>query len=140
MAAPDRHLHHRGRAADPRDPRRRTARRRRPARAQQPAAAIEQAAEVEDFLRDKFTNHALYLYHQRETAALYRQAYELALETARQAERAFNLERGQTAEPFIEGELWDDLHQGLLAGERLEIALRRMEKRLPATATAASTS
>ncbi|MEY9910134.1 hypothetical protein ABIA35_006378 [Catenulispora sp. MAP12-49] len=89
---------------------------------------IEQAKETEDFLRDKFTNHALYLFHQRQTATLYRQVYELAVDLARQAERAFNLERGHTAERFVEGELWDDLHEGLLAGERLETALRRMEK------------
>ncbi|WP_261561639.1 neuraminidase-like domain-containing protein [Frankia tisae] len=89
---------------------------------------IEQGKEVEDFLRDKFTNHALYLFHQRETAMLYRQVYELAVDLARQAERAFNLERGHTAEKFVDCELWDDLHEGLLAGERLETALRRMEK------------
>lgn len=89
---------------------------------------IEQATEVEGFLRDKFSNDALYLYHQRETSALYRRVYELAAETARQAERAFNFERGHTAETFIDCELWDDLHEGLLAGERLEVALRRMEK------------
>lgn len=89
---------------------------------------IEQATDVERFLRDKFSNDALYLYHQREIAALYRRVYELAIETARQAERAFNFERGHTAETFIDRELWDDLHEGLLAGERLEVALRRMEK------------
>ncbi|MBR7834178.1 hypothetical protein KDL01_12960 [Actinospica durhamensis] len=90
--------------------------------------AAEASTEVEQFLRDKFTNRALYLYHQRETAALHRRAYELALETARQAERAFNHERGEKAQSFVDGELWDDLHEGLLAGERLEFALRRMEK------------
>lgn len=89
---------------------------------------IEQTAEVDDFLRSKFTNHALYLFLQRRTAALYREAYELALAAARQAERAFNLERGRTDERFIEGELWGNLHHGLLAGERLAIDLRRMER------------
>jgi hypothetical protein len=89
---------------------------------------IEQAAEVDDFLRGKFTNHALYLFLQRRTAALHREAYELALTAARQAERAFNLERGRTDERFIEGELWNNLHHGLLAGERLGLDLRRMER------------
>jgi hypothetical protein len=89
---------------------------------------IEQGRELEDFLRGKFTDHALYLFHQRETAALHRQMYELAVDVARQAERAFNLERGHTAERFVPCELWDGLHEGLLAGERLETALRRMEK------------
>ena len=90
--------------------------------------AIEQGKELQDFLRDKFTNHALYLFFQRETATLYRQAYELAMDLARQAERAFNLERGHTAERFLPCQAWEDLHEGLLAGERLEVALRRMEK------------
>jgi hypothetical protein len=89
---------------------------------------IENARETDDFLADKFSNHALYLYHQHHTAGLYRQLYELALDTARHAERAFNLERGHTDEHFIRGELWDNLREGLLAGERLELDLRRMQK------------
>ncbi len=89
---------------------------------------IEQSREVLDILRDKFTNHELYLYLQKETAALHRQMYELALRAARHAQRAFNFERGYTSREFIPGELWKDLREGLLAGERLSLALRRMEK------------
>ncbi len=89
---------------------------------------IEQAREVLDILRDKFTNHQLYLYLQKETAALHRQMYELALRAAHQAQRAFNFERGYTSREFIPGELWQDLREGLLAGERLSLSLRRMEK------------
>ena len=47
---------------------------------------------------------------------------------ARQAERAFNFERGYTTRTFIPCESWDTLHEGLLAGERLQLALRTMEK------------
>ena len=54
--------------------------------------------------------------------------YELALHCAYQAQRAFNIERGHTAEHFITDTGWDDLHEGLLAGERLGLSLRRMEK------------
>ncbi|SFN24754.1 hypothetical protein SAMN05216386_0105 [Nitrosospira briensis] len=89
---------------------------------------IENAAEVHDFLRDKFTSHSLYLWMQRETASLYYQMYELAWHTARQAQRAFNYERGHSARSFIPSELWDNLHEGLLAGERLQLAIRQMEK------------
>lgn len=89
---------------------------------------IENAAEVHDFLRDKFTNHALYLWMQQETAAMHYQMYELALHCARQAQRAFNFERGHTARQFIPAEIWDNLHEGLLSGERLQLALRHMEK------------
>jgi hypothetical protein len=54
--------------------------------------------------------------------------YELSLDAARQAERAFNFERGFTNRTFIPCESWDTLHEGLLAGERLQLALRTMEK------------
>ena len=43
---------------------------------------IEHATEVLDFLRDKFTATDLYLWLQKETAALHRQMYELALRAA----------------------------------------------------------
>jgi len=47
-----------------------------------------------------------------------------------EAQRAFNFERG-LARDFLKGELWNDLHDGLLAGERLQTALRRMEAGVP---------
>ena len=89
---------------------------------------IENAAEVQDFLRDKFTNHALYLWMQQETAAIYYQMYEMALHFARQAQRAFNFERGYTTRQFIPAEIWDNLHEGLLAGERLQLAIQHIEQ------------
>jgi Tc toxin complex TcA C-terminal TcB-binding domain len=89
---------------------------------------IEQSAEEHDFLRDKFTAHDLYLFLQKETGALYRSSYDLALDAARQAQRAFNLERGYTTRRFLPDCAWDSLHEGLMAGERLSAALRHMEK------------
>lgn len=88
---------------------------------------IEQSTEVQDFLRDKFTNAELYLFLQQETAALHRQMYELAVRTARHAQRAFNNERGHLARRFLPEHGWDNLHDGLIAGERLQSALRQME-------------
>jgi len=89
---------------------------------------LEQSEAVQDFLRDKFTNHELYLWMQHETAALLYKLFELALHCGRQAERAFNFERGHLSREFITGELFDNLHEGLLCGDRLHAALRRMEK------------
>jgi hypothetical protein len=89
---------------------------------------IEHASEVLDFLRDKFTATELYLWLQKETAALHSRMYELAIRSAREAQRAFNFERGHTHRRFIPDETWDNLHDGLIAGERLEFALRHMEK------------
>jgi hypothetical protein len=88
---------------------------------------IEHSIEVQDFLRDKFTSGELYLYLQRETAALYRQMYDLALHAGRRTQRAFNRERGHTARRFLPDPGWEDLHEALLAGERLQLALRQME-------------
>ena len=89
---------------------------------------IENATEVLDFLRDKFTATDLYLFLQKETSALYRKMYEMAHRAADEAQRAFNFERGHTTRRFIPEEIWDDLHEGLMAGERLDFALRHMEK------------
>jgi hypothetical protein len=88
----------------------------------------EDATELQNFLRDKFTSQDLYLYLQKETAALHRRAYDLAFDIARKAERAFNFERGHTHRHFLPTQCWDNLHEGLTAGERLEIAVRAMEK------------
>jgi hypothetical protein len=89
---------------------------------------IENATEVLDFLRDKFTATDLYLFLQKETSALYRRMYEMAHGAADEAQRAFNFERGHTTRRFIPEEIWDNLREGLMAGERLDFALRHMEK------------
>ena len=89
---------------------------------------IEQTNETLDLLRDKFTNHAFYLFLQKHTADLYRMVYELALNEAREAERAFNFERGHTTHKFVGCDDWDNLHEGMLAGEKLQLQLAHMEK------------
>lgn len=89
---------------------------------------LEQAEEIDGFMRDKFTNQDLYLFMQRELAAVYCRTFDLAIDAARQAERSFNLERGYTARHFVGDCLWSDLREGLTAGERLSFDVRRMEK------------
>jgi hypothetical protein len=89
---------------------------------------IEHATEVLDVLRDKFTATDLYLWLRKETAALHSRMYDLALHAALEAQRAYNFERGHTTRRFIPEQTWDSLHDGLMAGERLECALRAMEQ------------
>jgi len=89
---------------------------------------VERSREVANFLRDKFTAQDLYLFLQKETADLYYKVYDLALHWARQAQHAFNLERGFKARRFIPEQMWDSLQEGLLAGDRLDAGLRHMEK------------
>jgi hypothetical protein len=89
---------------------------------------IEHAAEVQDFMRDKTTNLDLYLFLQQETAILYRQAYDLALQASREAQHMFHYERRDTPREFLPSTTWNDLRQGLMAGERLELALHTMDR------------
>ncbi|MFI5915061.1 neuraminidase-like domain-containing protein [Dactylosporangium sp. NPDC051541] len=89
---------------------------------------IEHSTETLDFLRDKFTTAELYLYLQRETAAMHRRMYELALRAAREAEHAFAYELGRPSPRVLADIGWDSLHSGLLAGERLDTALHHLEK------------
>ena len=89
---------------------------------------MQHAAETYNYLRDKFTSPELYLWMQKELTALHYQAYECALQTARQAQAAYNRELGFSCDNFLGSLCWDNLHEGLLAGEKLSLALRRMEK------------
>ena len=47
-----------------------------PRAGQRNAREIEYAQEIDDFLHDKFRNHALYLFLQRRTGELYRRALQ----------------------------------------------------------------
>jgi hypothetical protein len=89
---------------------------------------IEHATEVLDFLRDKFTSTDLYLKLKKETAAMHACMYKLAHCAAVEAQHAFNFERGHTTRHFLPEAGWDDLRGALVAGERLQCALARMEK------------
>ncbi len=86
------------------------------------------AEETHNFIRDKFTNQELYHWVQKETSGLYKQMYECALHMAHLAQQAYNLECNYSNENFLNLPIWDNLHKGLLAGEKLQLALRRMEK------------
>jgi hypothetical protein len=90
---------------------------------------IENAQEVEDFMRSKFTNQQLYRWMSSQIAEVYFRTYQLTLDQARRAERAYQHELGldnQTT-PFVQSGQWDSLKRGLLAGEHLHHDLKRME-------------
>jgi hypothetical protein len=87
---------------------------------------LQNAKDVESFLKSKYTNKELYAWYQGQHAGLYFQAYKLAFDVAKKAERAYCYELGTDA-TFIQFGYWDSLKKGLLAGERLQSDLRRME-------------
>src|SRR5262249_15820926 len=88
---------------------------------------VEQARKVESYMRDKYTNQQLYGWMLGQLSAVYFQAYKVAFDAGEQAERAFRFERGDASSSFIEFSYWDSLKNGLFAGERLLLDLRRME-------------
>jgi hypothetical protein len=88
---------------------------------------IENSAAVEDFLRNKYTNEDLYGWMTSQISKVYFQAYKLAYDLAKRAERAYRFERGLTSSNFIQFGYWDSLRKGLLAGEQLTLDLKRME-------------
>ncbi len=87
----------------------------------------EQAEEVQTFLEDKFTNRELYQWMVGQLSRTYQQAYKLAHDVAKTAERAFEFELGVEGANFIQFGYMDGLHQGLLAGEKLGYDIKRME-------------
>lgn len=90
---------------------------------------IEQSREIDGFMRSKFTNRELYNWMVSQLSALFYQAYQMAYELARKAERAALYELGHHASEFtfIKFDHWDHLKRGLLAGERLQHQLQRMD-------------
>jgi receptor-binding and translocation channel-forming TcA subunit of Tc toxin len=88
---------------------------------------IDNAKEVEDFLRTKYTNQELYAWMESQVRALYYQAYTLAYDLAKKAEKVFRFERGLQDSNFIQFGYWDPAYDGLFAGERLYIGLKQLE-------------
>lgn len=74
----------------------------------------------DNFLHSKFTNEALYTWMIGQLSTVYKSAYNLALGMAMKAERCFRLEIGNSSSPpFIQYNYWDNLRNGLLAGNGL---------------------
>jgi len=55
---------------------------------------IDNAQEMEDFLRNKYTNQELYSWMVGQISSLHYQAYTLAYDLAKRAEKIFRFERG----------------------------------------------
>lgn len=89
---------------------------------------IENAKEVELFLQDKFSNQELYQWLKEQLFAVYKQSYNLAYDMAKKCEKAYKYERGLSTANFIQYGYWDNARQGLTSGEKLQLALRQLEK------------
>ncbi|MEO6720605.1 MAG: neuraminidase-like domain-containing protein [Ferruginibacter sp.] len=91
---------------------------------------IEHSSNLDEFVRkQKFSNETLYTWMESQLSNVYNTAYQMAYDQAKKAEKAFRFELGLGDEDtkFVQGDYWDSLKKGLLAGERLTQDLRRME-------------
>ncbi len=89
----------------------------------------EHAEEVEFFQKNKFTNKQLYSWQAAQLASLHYQAYQMAFDLAKKAQKAAQMELGIPAADLdiIAFDNWDSLKKGLLVGDRLSQQLRRLE-------------
>lgn len=94
---------------------------------------MDHAAEIERFLNEegtqksgKKTNKALYTWMKREVKGLYAQCFQFAFDLAKRAERALQHELGNRELTYLQfGYLTGK--EGLLAGEKLYLDVKRME-------------
>jgi hypothetical protein len=89
---------------------------------------IENSKAVELFLQGKFSNQELYQWMKEQLFAVYKQSYDLAYDMAKKAEKAYKYELGTEVASFIRYGYWDNSTQGLVSGEKLQLALRQLEK------------
>ena len=88
---------------------------------------VENARVMDEAMRNKYTNEDLYEWMVSEISLTYFQAYKLALDVAKRAERCYSYELGIDNTTFIRPAYWDSLRKGLLAGEQLMFDIKRME-------------
>jgi hypothetical protein len=79
------------------------------------------------FLTSRFTNAELYRWMSKNLRRLYREQLNLALATAKAAQRALEFERQRSID-VIGFDYWDDSRKGLLGAERLTQDLDKLEQ------------
>ena len=87
---------------------------------------MDQADELDEFYKGKFTGLGLYNYLATTLTRLHHEAYNVADELARMAQRAYRFERDDDA-VFVAPGNWQFDKAGLLAGERLTLQLQQLE-------------
>lgn len=88
---------------------------------------MEHSEEYFEYLSSKFTNEELYSWMTNQISDVYFQSYQMATELAKKAEKAYQFETTDLKSSFITNTYWDSLKKGLLAGEKLQLDLRRLE-------------
>ncbi|MEW8508357.1 MAG: neuraminidase-like domain-containing protein [Candidatus Thiodiazotropha sp.] len=88
---------------------------------------IENTKTEDEYLRNKYTNEQLYNWMLTQVSSIYFQAYQLAYDMAKRAEKSFRQELALGDSNYIQFGYWDSLKKGLLAGDKLMNDISRME-------------
>jgi hypothetical protein len=88
---------------------------------------LDHAKATDAFLRSKYTNGELYQWQLGQISGVYFQTYRLAYDLATRAERCARFELGWQDSSYVTFGHWDSLKKGLMAGEKLQYDLRRLE-------------
>ena len=70
---------------------------------------IDQSKTVDEYMRNKYTNKQLYDWQVRQVSAVYFQAYQLAYDMAKRAEKGLQHERADPTATFVQFGYWDSL-------------------------------
>ncbi len=90
-------------------------------------ATVTQSDQLEDYFSNRFGTEELYQWMIGRLRTIYNDTYQLAMQQALSAQRAFRFERSRPAATFINASYSDGLHSRLLAGEELMAALEHLE-------------
>lgn len=88
---------------------------------------IENTKAVDNYMRNKYTNDQLFSWMITQISTVYFQAYQLAFDMAKKAEKCYSYELGITDSNIVQFGYWDSLKKGLLSGDKLMNDLRRLE-------------
>lgn len=88
---------------------------------------IDNAKTTDEYMRNKYTNDQLYNWMITQISTVYFQAYQLAYDMAKKAEKCYQYELGVSNANIIQFGYWDSLKKGLLSGEKLMTDLQRLE-------------
>lgn len=89
---------------------------------------IENNKNIELYMKEKFTSQELYEWMKDQLVAVYKQSFDMAFDMSKKAEICYRRELGKDTDNFIQYGHWDNIKQGLCAGEKLQLNLRQMEK------------
>jgi hypothetical protein len=88
----------------------------------------EFAAERLEFLENKPTALAHHEWLEQEVGLLLGQYYQLAFDLCKRTQQVYRFDTADAAATFVEFGYFDKAHHGLLSGERLALALRKMAR------------